>query len=283
MDKLSPVNRDNWIETVNAGIDIRSKNTKEAYKKDLHQFVELTGMDLLTATETDYLRYFKELEARNYRYSTIARKITALSKYLDYLVIAKRLPHNPIDNIRKVSRLYRQMDRKVNVEVTISDIRKVIRRSRIGTTLIIQTLANTGIRISELIGIRKNDVKVNHDYAALRIKGKGKKERTVYISLDLYNDIRNIFNKESEYLFHSATGNQLIRQNLYKQIHGAFKKWAGKEVHPHSLRHFCATHRYVELGEDIKAVSSYLGHSSTGITLDMYVDSKITPEKAMIV
>lgn len=283
MDNLSPSNRDNWIETVNAGIDIRSKHTKLAYMNDLRQFVELMSKDLLSATEADYLVYFKELEARNYRYSTIARKITALSKYLDYLVIAKKLPYNPINNIRKVSRLYRTMDKRVNRDLTIDDVKKVMRRSRIGTALIIQTLANTGIRVSELISIHQKDVKVNHDHAALRIKGKGKKERWVFISLELYNRIKKVFNKESDYLYHSSTGKQLIRQNLNKQVHGTFKKYTGKEVHPHTLRHFCATHRYVELGEDIKAVSNYLGHSTTGITLDMYVESKITPENAMIV
>ena len=101
--------------------------------------------------------------------------------------------------------------------------------------------------------------------------------------MELYNKIRKIYNQESDFLFHSITGKQLIRQNLYKQIHIAFKKYTKKEVYPHTLRHFNAAYRHVELGEDIKAVSNYLGHSTSAITLDMYVNSRITPEKAMIV
>jgi len=101
--------------------------------------------------------------------------------------------------------------------------------------------------------------------------------------MELYNKIRKIYNQESDFLFHSSAGKSLIRQNLYKQIHNTFKKNTKKEVHPHTLRHFNATYRHVELGEDIKAVSNYLGHSTSAITLDMYVNNRITPEKAMIV
>ena len=283
MKDISIINKQNWLDIVNTCIDARSKNTKRAYQNDLLQFVNLTGKDLLSASEADYLQYFKALEDRNYKYSSINRKITALSKYLDYLVIAKKLSYNPINNIRKISQLYRNMDKKVNIDLTIEDVKKVIRFSRIQTALIIQTLSNSGIRISELVNIRKEDVKVNSDHVALRIRGKGQKERIVFINLELYNRIKKIFNNGSNYLFHSSAGRQLSRQNLYKQIHNAFQKWTGKEVHPHSLRHFCATYRYVELGEDIKAVSNYLGHSTSAITLDMYIDSKITPERAMIV
>ncbi len=283
MSKLKPMLSKSWVDIVNAGIDIKSQNTKQAYKQDLHQFVETSGVDLLSATESDFLRYFKNLEDRKYRYSTIARKITALSKFLDYLVIARKLDYNPINNIRKASRLYRNMDKRVNVDIGMKDVSKVIRFSKAQTALIVQFLTNTGVRVSELIKIRNDDVKINDEYAEIRIRGKGKKERSIYISKELYNKIKMIFNRESDLLFHSAAGKQLIRQNLYKQVHNAFKKLTGKEVHPHTLRHLCATHRYVENGEDIKAISSYLGHSSSAITLDMYVDSKITPERAMII
>ncbi|MHC4183952.1 MAG: tyrosine-type recombinase/integrase [Planctomycetota bacterium] len=283
MGNLKLMKTNSWIDIVNASIDIKSQNTKLAYKRDLQQFVETMGVDLLSATESDFLMYFKNLEDRKYRYSTIARKITALSKYLDYLVIARKLDYNPINNIRKASRLYKNMDKRATVDIGIEDVRKVIRLSRVQTALIVQFLTNTGVRVSELIYIRNDDIKLNGEYAEIRVRGKGKKERSVYINMELYNRIKTIFNRKSDFLFHSVAGKQLIRQNLYKQVHNSFKKLTGKEVHPHTLRHFCATYRYVEMGEDIKAVSSYLGHSSCAITLDMYIDSKITPEKAMIV
>ncbi len=104
-----------------------------------------------------------------------------------------------------------------------------------------------------------------------------------YIGIKLFKKISNILDKNSECLFHSSKGKRLYRQNFYKQIHNAFKKLTNIDVHPHTLRHFCATYRHIEKGEDIKAISNYLGHSISAVTLDMHIDSRITPEKAMIV
>ena len=91
-----------------------------------------------------------------------------------------------------------------------------------------------------------------------------------------------VFPGESEYLFHSDTGRALNRANLYKQIKQTFKAHTGKDIHPHSLRHFFATHKINSEKQDIKAVSRYLGHSGTAITLDMYVDTALDADCCMI-
>ena len=161
MNNLSLVKKDNWVDTINSCINTRSKNTQIAYKNDLIQFVEIMGIDLLIATEKDYLKFFKELENRGYSYSSIARKITTLSVYLDYLVLVKQLTTNPIANIRRVTRLYRAMSKMPAVEINKEDVNRVIVKSGRHISIIIESFVNTGLRVSELIGIKKTDIKVN--------------------------------------------------------------------------------------------------------------------------
>jgi len=142
------------------------------------------------------------------------------------------------------------------------------------------------MRISELIGIKHGNIEAyrtgGQDYKRIRIEGKGRKERFIFLSDKLYAEIVKVFPGESEYLFHSDTGRALNRANLYKQIKQTFKAHTGKDIHPHSLRHFFATHKINSEKQDIKAVSRYLGHSGTAITLDMYVDTALDADCCMI-
>jgi site-specific recombinase XerD len=242
------------------------------------------GMDLLTATERDYMNYFKELESMVFSYSSIARKISTLSTYLDYLVFAGQLKNNPITNIRKVTRLYRAVSLMPELDITVEDVNRVLVKGGRYISVIIETLVNTGIRVSELCNIKQSDVSLNGKYASIRIRGKGKKERTVWFEKDLYERVTKIFDHFSEYLFHSSSGKPLSRQNLYARIRNAFMHHAGKgKIGPHDLRHFFATHLIRDKKQDIKAVSNHLGHASTSTTLDMYVDSKLKPEDTKIV
>ena len=169
------------------------------------------------------------------------------------------------------------------LNIDLDDVSKVVNSSTDRTGIIVKALSNTGLRVSELINIKKDDVALFNDgYLKARINGKGNKERFIYLSHPLYAEIRSIFDGESEFLFHSKSGKQLSRTNLYKQISRSFKRHAGKAASPHSLRHFFSTYKIGVEKKDVKSVSNYLGHSRVSITLEMYTHTKLAPEESHI-
>jgi len=269
-----------------AGYESLAGQTRKAYVNDLNTFMRVVNKDIADVTAQDIIAYVKNLELAGYKNSTINRKLYSLSKVLKLYKLAGLIDKNYVEELNRVKKITRAVNKQAVVHVEIDDIKAVI-SSNTRTSVIINALANTGLRVSELISIKYSDI---DDYIVrgktfkrVRIVGKRKKERFIYLSEQLYNTIRQTFTSKSDYLFHTRSGGQLNRTNLYKEIKRTFKTYTGKGVHPHSLRHFFATHKINSEKQDIKAVSKYLGHSSTAITLDMYVDTALSAENSMIV
>ena len=146
--------------------------------------------------------------------------------------------------------------------------------------IIIESLFITGVRVSELINIKLNDCAIVSDssekYVTLAIKGKGNKERLVNLNLVLFKKIRKVFNGEN-YLFETTNRTKYQRNHFYKVVNRAGKRVLGtKQVHPHTLRHSFATHFLIHEKKSLKAVSNYLGHSTTAITSDFYIHDDLT-------
>ena len=135
-----------------------------------------------------------------------------------------------------------------------------------------------------MLGIKKEDLEpYNTEFMRIKILGKGRKIRFIYISYELYQEVKNIYDGDSVFLFASEKGNQLSRVNIYKQINRSFERWAHKSgIGPHTLRHFFATQKIVEEKKDYKAVSTYLGHANPSLTMTYYVDSQLSPEETVI-
>jgi len=273
-------------DILQAGYNSLAVATQKAYLNDLNTLYNLTGKDIKDLNMSDVVQYIKALEKKGYRNSTINRKISSLAKILKLYQIAGLINKNPLLEITKIKKLTRQVNRQVATQINAEDVRAVISSSNSATSLIINFLANTGLRVSEMINIKNSDIEdyvINGKlYKRIRIVGKRKKERFIYITEKLYQDIKRVFRYKSEFLFHSKSGKPLHRVNVWKQIRQAFKTYTGKNVHPHTLRHFFATHKIAVEKQDIKAVSRYLGHSGTAITLDMYVDVALSAVDSMI-
>jgi len=270
---------------IQAGYSSLAPSTRKAYETDLNVFFRIVGKDITAVTALDIPAYVDALEREGLKNSTINRKLYSLSKVFKLYQVAGMIDKNPVAELNKVKKITRAVSKQIDAQIELSDIQAVTAAGT-RTAVIIKTLANTGLRISELINIKHGDIENyrtgGKTYKRVRIVGKRKKERFIYLSEELYQDIRRAFTGESEYLFHSESGRILNRVNLYKQIRQAFKAYTGKDVHPHSLRHFFATHKIKIEKQDIKAVSKYLGHSGTAITLDMYVDTALSAENSMI-
>ena len=143
--------------------------------------------------------------------------------------------------------------------------------------LVAETLYVTGARVSEVLGVRRDQIKPNGATVELRLYGKGGKERTGRIPTELYQRILEVY-PQGTYLFQSRAGQHFKREYISREIARATRRVLGRAVSAHVLRHsratdlLAATHR-------IKAVSRLLGHSDEATTLRYYVRDAFSDEE----
>ena len=138
-------------------------------------------------------------------------------------------------------------------------------------SLIVKVLYLTGLRISELINIHRNNIKLN-GVCKIEIIGKGSKQRFTEISRKLHQEIQETFNSK-DWLFCTKTGNRLDRNNILKEIEKAYRELFGVKVGLHTHRHLFAT-ELVKAGTPIHIVSKMLGHSDVNTTAKYYLHQK---------
>ena len=147
------------------------------------------------------------------------------------------------------------------------------------TGVLIQSLFESACRINGLINIKLEDVTEEDNHYKIEVLEKGSKIRTVYIQKETYEKVIELY-QPKKYLFESRLGGKLGQPNVYKSIKRLSSKHIGKEISPHTLRHSWVMDALAR-GLNIKFISSYLGHKSPAITLEMYVHTKPTAEEAL--
>jgi len=143
--------------------------------------------------------------------------------------------------------------------------------------LIVHILSVTGLRVSELIGIKLSNCKGDNGTVFIDIIGKGTKQRRVFITRELFEGARKEF-KGKCYLFETHNHTPFSRCYIWRELRNAGNKVLGKSISPHTLRHSFCTNMLLVKNKSLKAVSNYVGHSSTSITADMYVHAQLVPE-----
>jgi len=219
----------------------------------------------------DYLNSFSKT-------STALNKKYALKKSLK-AVSEKR---NDLESLKLIDNVFSgikfKADKKVYTEEILSKEEIDLLKESVNTrlSLIIEILFATGLRVSELIGIKvKTDIEVKDKIAFISVKGKGSKERRVFIPEELLNRINSFSGK---YLFENRNSKPLDRKQIWRDINNVGYSVLGKDLHPHTFRHSFATYMIVVKKKTVKAVSEYLGHASTSITQDMYLHDELKPE-----
>lgn len=242
-----------------------SKNTLLSYKDNLKKFaLFFNGKDLIYLT-TDEIRNF--LYDKNIVARTRAHYLTVINSFYNYLVSEKIIKNNPVQTI-KLPRLPKKLpefltieevDKLLNIVPTkIYDYRNIA---------MMETLYATGIRVSELINIKINDIDFNNK--TIKVMGKGKKERIVFFG-DYAFDAINAYLKnnpyKNEYLVLNNKGNKITVRGVELIIEKISKKACiNNNAHPHTFRHTFATHM-LNNGCPLKSVQEYLGHSSLAST-----------------
>jgi integrase/recombinase XerD len=204
----------------------------------------------------------------------------------DALDVVKRMELERALAERKSKRISREQ-KKIHIGqvITFEEIRiltaSLQTQSKVpggaGIALVVEFLASTGARISEMLNLTLGDVKKirgKMQYRA-RLVGKGQKERPVKISADLYDRIRAHYGG-SGYLFDHG-GKPYTRHYISNAIKQGGREYIDREISAHTLRHSFATEKIRKTGK-IKGTSEYLGHSSTSTTLDMYVHEELSDE-----
>jgi tyrosine recombinase XerC len=266
---------DKYIEKFIRYLEIEknySPNTILNYRLDLEDFRGYLGE--LACEKIDYLflrKYLAVLKEKNLGSRTVSRHLSALRSFFRFLVREGYLKSNPIQILsspkaekhlpsfmteEEVSRLIESAHAK-----DASDERGLRDRA------ILETFYSTGLRISELTGLRTEDV--DFISGVVKVMGKGRKERIAPIGESAIKAIREYLRnrkKQSGYLFLNRAGNHIgvrgVRLIVDKYIRITGQK---QGVSPHTLRHSFATH-LLNRGADLRTVQELLGHANLSTT-----------------
>ena len=249
-----------------------SDNTIINYKVDLCEFLEFTNGNILI-TKDDVNSYLKYLYDVGNSKSSISRKLSSLRSFYNFLFKKGIVDVNyfvSIKNPKKDSGLPKFVkEEDIDKMFLIPDTRTWIGKRNL---LIVRLLYATGLRVSELVNIKLNDIDIND--RTIRILGKGNKERIVVFGINAYHALNDYIDNgryivdvhNSEYLLLNKDGNKISTRYIRKIIDDIiFKASIDMHVSPHMLRHTFAT-GMLNNGADLVSVKDLLGHESLNTT-----------------
>lgn len=246
-----------------------SSNTIDAYRRDLYDFsASLDASGIEKITRNDVGLYVRKLKERKLAVSTVIRRIASLRNFFKWTIAMNVLQKNPAATLEQP-----KMPKRLPKVLSIKEIEDLLHLNLSVTEhVIIEMLYSCGLRVSELVNLKMNDIDVKSKY--IRCFGKGSKERMIPIGeksivvLKEYSSVReNIIKKydlSSNKLLINNTGRFINRQDVYNLIHNR-GKLIHKNISPHTLRHTFATH-LLENGADLRVVQELLGHSDVSTT-----------------
>ena len=155
------------------------------------------------------------------------------------------------------------------VQGILDDLYSLDTQRSLRTAIVVEILHQSACRVSEILGATHEDVTPQKDRVEVKVCGKNSKIRTVFLSDFVYEMIRSTFGKSGPLLVNEQ-GRAMTRHGVHQQILYVSKKYLGRKLGPHALRHSKAM-EMLGRGVSIKKVSSYLGHSDVATTLRYYV------------
>jgi integrase/recombinase XerD len=255
-----------------------AENSTDAYLLDvtkLREFSESLKLSPKEITHTDLVQFVAELYDLGLSPRSQARIISGIKQFFNYLLLEEEIKDNPSELLEQP-----KIGRKLPDVLTVEEIDAMIASIDLSKTegernrAIIETIYSCGLRVSELVNLRFEDL--HFDKGFVRIIGKGNKERLVPVSQSVEEEITgyransrallNIQPAASKIVFLNRRGGQLTRVMIFNIIkQAALDAGVKKVVSPHTLRHSFATH-LLEGGANLRAIQEMLGHESIATT-----------------
>ncbi len=261
-----------------------------AYTTDISQFTEFLNQrkrTLLDARRDDVREFLQQLFSHQVDGRSVGRKLSALRHLYRYLLLDKKIDHDPTLNIEspKQWKVLPKSLARDEMEITLAapaNLHKgndskwtgaLVARDR----ALLELLYAGALRVSEVVNAKLDDLKLESGY--MLVRGKGDKERIVPLGKPaqeaLEDYLKNArptlaagksagFGKTSPLLFIARGARKLTRQRVWQMVRAASAA-SGRKASPHMLRHSCATHM-VENGADLRTVQTILGHSDISTT-----------------
>jgi len=255
---------------------------EDSYTEDTKHLIRFLDERNLELDYEGLQAYVSYLKGAGYAAATINKRISGAKNRLRLLFGKSSesmdvLSRYQMETVLKEIKGMKLTTKGVDIDKTLSleEIKKLLASESTPerVKLFIEFLVVTGTRASEMAGIRLAHLKEEPEYVSIRLIGKGNKERFLKVFPDLVNRIRACF-KGNTYLFETRKGNLYRRQNISDAIARAGRTVLSRKISAHTLRHTFATLQ-IQKSRKVKAVSIYLGHSTTSITQDMYVHEEL--------
>lgn len=242
-----------------------SKNTAEAYEKDLRNFARWARKNLNDArwsmiTRADLDRYIADLVSAGLKPATTNRRLAAIAGLYRYFKREGKQINNPCQYESR-----RKVGERVPNTIPEEEL-QIAYENAVGVTkVMLGLLSTTGMRIQEMLDLRWQDI--DFKKSTIRVKGKGNKERIVYSTPQALEQlgIMQPYTKPNENIF------TLSQRDARRMIFAALKPYStAKQLSPHAIRHTFATNLAAK-GVNCSTLSNILGHKDLNTT-QQYID-----------
>lgn len=244
------------------------------YQSDLVQVADVLehqGGSLLNAGTEDLRRFLAQMTERGLQARSIARKLSVLRHFYRFLLIEGAVAADPTLNIQ-VPKQWKILPKSLSPSQIASmlQVRDADPHLDLRNRAIIEVLYAAGLRVSELVDLKMEDLNLESDFVLVR--GKGDKERIVPLGKHAVFAIQKYLrearphlcgSKQLRWVFVDVQSSRLSRQRVWQII----SRGVARDFHasPHMLRHSCGTHM-VSNGADLRTVQTILGHSDVATT-----------------
>ncbi len=259
-----------------------SLNTASSYKADLNiffAFINQLNLKVEALEQTDINKFFQNQRERGFSDNTISRRLSTLKQFFKFLVKEGLFDQNPCEDIKNFKRTKKIPGYLSEVEIfKILSCASTVGKNKVEKArnkALIETLYGSGMRVSELVSLKKSLFIGNPEL--ILIKGKGNKERMVPISKIALSAIKKYLKElkktnlelyKSEFLFPSRSKNGYLNRERFFLIIKEIASSAGlniQNVSPHKIRHAFASH-LLSNGADLRVIQTILGHKNLSTT-----------------
>ncbi|PTI06256.1 tyrosine recombinase XerC [Staphylococcus warneri] len=252
-----------------------SDHTLKSYRDDIVQFNDFLYQESLDLNDFEYKdarNYLSFLYSKNLKRTTVSRKISTLRTFYEYWMTQDESVVNPFVQLvhpkkeKYLPQFFYEEEMEALFKTVETDSKKGMRDK-----VILELLYATGIRVSELVHIKTQDLDMK--LPGVKVLGKGNKERFIPFgefckqSIERYlKEFKPLKHVDHDYLIVNMQGQPITERGVRYVLNDVVKRTSGvTNIHPHKLRHTFATH-LLNQGADLRTVQSLLGHVNLSTT-----------------